>query len=38
MSSDFAFYERARRAYAVIATSETAPYGNLILTKGLVTE
>ncbi len=34
----FAFYQRARQAYAVIATSETAPYGNLILTKGLVKE
>ena len=34
----FAFYERARKAYAVVATSENAPYGNIILTKGLVTE
>ncbi|MGN7453437.1 L-fucose mutarotase [Paenibacillus pasadenensis] len=32
----FAFYERTRRAYAVVATSEAAPYGNLILTKGVV--
>ncbi|QJC52684.1 L-fucose mutarotase [Paenibacillus albicereus] len=32
----FAFYERAGRAYAVVATSEPAPYGNLILTKGVV--
>jgi L-fucose mutarotase len=34
----FAFYERARRAYAVVATSETATYANIILTKGLVQE
>ena len=34
----FAFYERARRAYAVVATSETAVYANVILTKGLVKE
>jgi L-fucose mutarotase len=34
----FAFYERARRAYAVVATSETAVYANIILTKGLVRE
>ncbi len=32
----FAFYERARQAYAVVATSENAPYANLILKKGLV--
>jgi L-fucose mutarotase len=34
----FAFYDRARQAYAVVATSETAPYGNIILKKGLVKE
>jgi len=34
----FAFYERARQAYAVVATSENAPYGNIILKKGLVRE
>ena len=32
----FAFYERARRAYAVVATSEMAPYANILLKKGLV--
>lgn len=32
----FAFYERARRAYAVIATGESALYANLILKKGVV--
>ena len=34
----FAFYERARRAFAVVATGETARYGNIILVKGLVVE
>lgn len=33
----FAFYERTRQAYAVVATSETALYANLILKKGVVT-
>ena len=32
----FAFYERARAAYAVLATSEQAIYANVILKKGLV--
>lgn len=32
----FAFYERARKAYAVVATGETALYGNLILKKGVI--
>ncbi len=31
----FAFYERARSAYAVIMTGETAKYGNIILKKGV---
>ena len=34
----FAFYERARKAYAVVATSESAVYANIILKKGLVRE
>ena len=34
----YEFYERARRAYAVVATSETASYANIILKKGLVKE
>jgi L-fucose mutarotase len=34
----FAFYERARQAYAVVATSESALYANIILKKGLVKE
>ena len=33
----FAFYERAKQAYAIVATSESALYANLILKKGVVT-
>ena len=33
----FAFYERARHAFGVVATSETRLYGNIILSKGVVT-
>ncbi len=36
MVERFAFYERARGAYAVLATSEQAVYANVILKKGLV--
>jgi L-fucose mutarotase len=32
----FSFYERAKKAYAVVATSETALYANIILKKGIV--
>jgi L-fucose mutarotase len=32
----FIFYERAKKAYAVIATSESALYANIILKKGVV--
>ncbi|MBI9016376.1 MAG: fucose isomerase [Phycisphaerae bacterium] len=32
----FEFYERAKKAYAVIATSEPALYANIILKKGCV--
>ena len=31
-----AFYERARKAYAIVATGEMARYANLILKKGLL--
>jgi len=31
-----AFYERVRKAYAVVATSERRLYGNVILRKGVV--
>jgi L-fucose mutarotase len=30
------FYERTRAAYAVVATSETSPYANIILKKGCI--
>lgn len=32
----FAFYERARKAFAVVMTGETVKYGNVILKKGVV--
>lgn len=32
----FEFYDRAKKAYAIIATSETAQYANILLKKGLV--
>ncbi|MBQ3901244.1 MAG: L-fucose mutarotase [Clostridia bacterium] len=32
----FAFYERARKAYAVVVTGESAIYANIILKKGVV--
>ena len=31
----YAFYERAKKAYAVVITGETAKYGNVILKKGV---
>lgn len=31
----FAFYDRAREAFAVVMTGETAKYGNLLLKKGV---
>ncbi|MCQ2366401.1 MAG: L-fucose mutarotase [Akkermansia sp.] len=31
----YAFYERAKKAYAVIISGETAKYGNIILKKGV---
>jgi L-fucose mutarotase len=32
----FAFYERAKKAYAVVATGEKALYANIILKKGVL--
>lgn len=32
----YAFYERAKKAYAIIQTGEERQYGNLILVKGVV--
>jgi L-fucose mutarotase len=31
-----AFYERARKAFAVVRTGELRPYGNILLVKGVV--
>lgn len=36
MIERFEFYERARGAYAIVATGETALYANIILKKGVV--
>jgi L-fucose mutarotase len=33
----FAFYERAKQAFAIVATGERALYGNIILKKGVIT-
>ena len=32
----FAFYEEAKKAYCIVATSETSQYANVILQKGCV--
>jgi L-fucose mutarotase len=32
----FAFYERARKAFAVVMTGETVKYANIILKKGVI--
>lgn len=32
----FAFYERSRQAYAIVATGEQRPYGCILLKKGVV--
>ena len=32
----FAFYERTKKAYAVVMTGETVKYGNIILSKGVI--
>ncbi|MBQ6419896.1 MAG: L-fucose mutarotase [Clostridia bacterium] len=36
MIERFAFYERAKKAYAIIATGEEAIYANILLKKGVV--
>ncbi len=38
MMERFAFYERAKKAYAIVATGEEALYANLILKKGVVVD
>ena len=32
----FAFYEESRTAFAVVQTLERRPYGNVVLTKGVI--
>ncbi|MBV7281279.1 MULTISPECIES: RbsD/FucU family protein [unclassified Corynebacterium] len=32
----FEFYEQVKKCFAVVATTDTALYGNIILTKGIV--
>jgi len=32
----FEFYERSKKAYAIVATGETALYANVLLKKGVV--
>lgn len=34
----FAFYERARAAYAIVVTGEQQPFGNFIFRKGVICE
>jgi L-fucose mutarotase len=34
----FSFYERAKQAYAILATGEEALYANIILKKGVVVD
>lgn len=34
----FEFYERAKKAYAIVASGEMARYANVILKKGLITQ
>lgn len=34
----YAFYERARTAYAIVLTGELQPFGNFILRKGVIGE
>lgn len=36
MMERFAFYERSQKAYAIIATGESAIYANIMLKKGVV--
>lgn len=34
----YAFYQRAKQAYAIVVTGEAQPYGNIILRKGVIDE
>ncbi len=33
----FEFYERSKKAFAIVMTGETVKYGNIILKKGIIT-
>ncbi|MDA3939366.1 MAG: L-fucose mutarotase [Spirochaetia bacterium] len=33
----FEFYERSKKAYAILMTGETTKYGNIIIKKGVIT-
>ena len=32
----FAFYDRARHAFAIVQTGELQPYGNVLFKKGVI--
>ncbi|MFN4010030.1 MAG: RbsD/FucU family protein [Pannonibacter sp.] len=32
----YAFYERAKKAYAIVLTNELRPYGNFVIRKGVI--
>lgn len=34
----YAFYERVKKAYAIVVTGEAQPFGNIILRKGVIGE
>mgnify|MGYP006164087501 CR=1 FL=1 len=34
----FAFYERVKKAYAIVVTGELQPWGNFLLRKGVIGE
>lgn len=36
MMERFAFYEQAKKAYAIVATGERAQYANIVLKKGVI--
>ncbi|MBV9654754.1 MAG: ribose ABC transporter [Acetobacteraceae bacterium] len=36
MLERFAFYEAAKQTFAIVQTGERRPYGNIILTKGVI--
>ncbi|MFF2446638.1 L-fucose mutarotase [Neobacillus sp. NPDC058068] len=38
MVERFAFYERSKKAFAIVATGESALYANILLKKGVVVE